>query len=77
MKKTMVYLADDQFFLLKKTAAVSKKKMSEIIRTALSNHLKKDKLNYFSFVGVARGPKKGKASEQAEEILREVLKSSS
>ena len=79
MKKTMVYLEDDQFFLLKKTAASSKRKMYEIIRAALSNHLKgkKKKLNYFSFVGTARGPKKGKTSEQAEEVLKEVLRSSS
>lgn len=79
MKKTMVYLDDDQFFLLKKTAVSSKRKMSEIIREALSHHLKgrKKKLDYFSFVGMGRGPKKGKTSEQAEDILREALRSSS
>jgi hypothetical protein len=42
-------------------AAVSKKKTT---RVALSNHLKRkiEKPNYFSFVGIARGPKKGKTS---------------
>lgn len=77
MRKTMVYLEDDQFLLLKRAAAASKKKMSEIIREALSNYLKEKKgkkLDYFSFVGIAEGPKKGRTSEQAEEILREVLK---
>lgn len=78
MRKTMVYLEDEQFLLLKKAAASSKRKMSEIIREALSHHLKgkKKKLDYFSFVGIAEGPKGEKTSEQAEEILREALKSS-
>ncbi len=79
MRKTMVYLDDDQFLLLKKTAVSTKKRMSEIIREALAGYLKgkKEKVDYFSFVGMGQGPKKGKTSEQAEEILREVLKSSS
>jgi hypothetical protein len=75
----MIYLEDEQFLLLKKTAASSKKKMSEIIREALASYLKKRKrqVDYFSFVGMAEGPKKGRTSEQAEETLREVLRSSS
>lgn len=79
MRKTMVYLEDDQFLLLKRAAVSSKKRMSEIIREALTDHLKgkKKKIDYFSFVGMGQGPKKGKTSEQAEEILREVLRSSS
>ncbi|MFQ5779986.1 MAG: hypothetical protein ACE5HN_04270 [Nitrospiria bacterium] len=80
MKKTMIYLADDQFLLLKQVAASSNKKMSEIIREALSHHLKgrkKDKPDYFSFVGIAKGPKNGKTSEQVEGILREALRLSS
>ncbi|MBI5187724.1 MAG: hypothetical protein HZA07_01435 [Nitrospirae bacterium] len=43
-------------------------------REALSSYLReerKEKDDYFSFVGIAEGPKKGKTSEQAEEILRE------
>jgi FPC/CPF motif-containing protein YcgG len=76
MKKTMVYLEDEQFLLLKRTAASSKKKMSEIIREALSSYIKekKEKLDYFSFVGLAEGPKDGRTSEQTEEILRKLLK---
>ncbi len=77
MRKTMIYLEDNQFLLLKRMAASSKKRMSEIIREALSGYLmeqRKGKDDYFSFVGIAEGPKKGKTSEQAEEILREVLK---
>ena len=79
MRKTMIYLEDDQFLLLKRAAVSSNRKMSVIIREALSNHLKgkKKKLDYFSFVGIGHGPKKGKTSEQAEDILREALKSSS
>jgi len=50
--------------------------MSEIMREALSRYLeeKKEKLDYFCFVGIAEGPKNGRTSEQAEEILKEVLK---
>lgn len=79
MRKTMIYLEDDQFLLLKRAAVSSNRKMSEIIREAVSNHLRgrKKKSDYFSFVGIGRGPKKGKTSEQAEDILREALKSSS
>ena len=79
MRKTMIYLEDDQFLLLKRAAVSSNRKMSVIIREALSNYLKgrKKKLDYFSFVGIGHGPKKGKTSEQAEDILREALKSSS
>lgn len=77
MRKTMVYLEDNQFILLKRVSSSSKKRMSEVIREALSSYLKeakKEKDDYFSFVGIAEGPKKGKTSEQTEEILREVLK---
>ena len=79
MRKTMIYLEDNQFVLLKRAAVSSNRKMSVIIREALSNYLKgkKKKLDYFSFVGIGHGPKKGKTSEQAEDILREALKSSS
>ena len=79
MRKTMIYLEDDQFLLLKRAAVSSNRKMSEIIREALSRYLRgrKKKPDYFSFVGIGHGPKKGKTSEQAEDILREALKSSS
>lgn len=73
----MVYLEDDQFLLLKRAAALSKKKMPEIVREALSNYLKRKhttKIDYLSFVGIAEGPKKGRASEQVDEILKETLK---
>lgn len=75
MKKTMVYLDEEQFLILKKVAASSKKKASEIIREALAAYLKeKSKVDYFSFVGIAAGPKKGRTSEDAEDILKEVLR---
>jgi dsDNA-binding SOS-regulon protein len=58
----MVYLEDSQFLLLKRVAASSKKRMSEIIREALSCYLseKKEKLDYFSFVGIAKDLKREK-----------------
>ncbi len=77
MRKTMIYLEDEQFLLLKRATASTNKKMSEIIREALSRYLKKGSKNpdYFSFVGIARGPKGGRISEKAEDVLREALRS--
>lgn len=75
VKKTMVYLDEEQYLLLKKMATSSKKKASQIIREALAAYLKeKDRADYFSFVGIAEGPENGRASEEAEEILKEVLR---
>ena len=78
MKKTIIYLEEDQYILLKEASALKRGKMSEIIREALAIYLKKEKQNpdYFSFVGIAKGPKNGEISEKAEEILREALQSS-
>ena len=76
MRKTMVYLEDEQFMLLKRAASASQKNMAEIIREALANFLseRKEKIDFFSFVGIAEGPVKGKTSENAEDILREIMK---
>ncbi|MCL6449141.1 MAG: DNA-binding protein [Armatimonadetes bacterium] len=75
MRKTMVYLDEEQFLVLKKVAASSKKKASEIIREALTAYLKeKDKVDYFSFVGIAEGTKDGRTSAEAEDILKEFLR---
>lgn len=80
MRKTLIYLEEDQFLLLKKTAASSRKKMAEVVREAVSSYLKRKsgrKPDPFSFVGAGAGPKRGKASERAEETLREAFRSSS
>lgn len=75
MRKTMIYLKDDQFLTLKKAAASSGKKVSEIIREALSIYLKeKSRVDRFSFVGIAEGPKNGRTSEKTEEVLKEFLR---
>ncbi|MEW6772170.1 MAG: CopG family transcriptional regulator [Bacillota bacterium] len=75
MRKTMVYLEEEQFLLLKKAAASSGKKMAEIIREAVAAYLKgRAKIDYFSFIGIAAGPKGGRASEEAEAVLREILR---
>jgi predicted transcriptional regulator len=77
MKKTMIYLEDDQYLLLKKIASSSNRRMTEIIREALARHLRTRrvrKADALSFIGIAKGPKKGNTSERAEEILRESLR---
>jgi len=51
--------------------------MTEIIREALARHLRTRrvrKADALSFIGIAKGPKKGNTSERAEEILRESLR---
>jgi len=79
MRKTMVYLDEEQFLILKKVAASTKKKASQIIREALAAYLadylkEKDRVDYFSFLGIAEGPDNGRASEEAEDLLKEVLR---
>ena len=75
MRKTMVYLEEEQFLLLRKRAQQQGRSMAELIREALRRYLRSDrtKMDYFSFVGIARGPKGEAASEQAEEILKTFL----
>lgn len=75
MRKTMVYLEEDQFVLLKKKAQQQRQSMAELIREAVRRYLKSDKtkIDYFSFVGIAGGPKGEAASEQTEEILKKVF----
>ncbi len=75
MRKTMIYLEDDQFWLLKKRAQQQGRSMAELIREAVRRYLKgnKARADYFSFVGIGRGPKGEAASEQAEEILKKLL----
>ena len=72
----MIYLEDEQFMLLKRAVSTSKKKMSEIIRDAITHYLneKKREVDYFSFIGIAEGPERGRTSEEAEEVLRGMLK---
>jgi len=72
MRKTMIYLEDDQFWFLKKRAQQQGRSMAELIREAIRRYLKgdKSKVDYFSFVGIGRGPKGEAVSEQAEEILK-------
>lgn len=76
MRKTMVYLEDNQFWLLKKQAQQQGRSMAELIREAVHKYLRGDrmKVDYFSFVGIAKGPKSEAASEQAEEILKKALR---
>lgn len=76
MRKTMVYLNDEQYLLLKRESEATRMGMAEIIRKALSNYFgtKKKKVDYFSFVGIADGPPNGRTSELVEDILREELR---
>ena len=76
MKKTMIYLNDDQYNLLKEEAEETHAGMAAIIRDAVSLYFKakKKKMNYFSFVGIAEGSRKGNTSEKVEEILKEIMR---
>jgi metal-responsive CopG/Arc/MetJ family transcriptional regulator len=71
----MVYLEDEQYHLLRRVAARSGKRMSEIIREALRAYLaEKAGVDYFSILGIAEGPRDGRTSEEAEEVLKEALR---
>ncbi|MCR4420373.1 MAG: PIN domain-containing protein [Clostridia bacterium] len=61
--------------VVKKVAARSGKRMSEVIRETLRAYLEeKAGVDYFSIVGIAEGPKDGRTSEEAEEVLKEALR---
>ena len=76
MKKTMVYLHDDQYKMLKEESKQMHTGMAAIIRDAVLLYFKtkKKKINYFSFVGIAEGPHQGNTSEKAEELLKEIMR---
>jgi predicted DNA-binding protein len=71
----MVYLSDKQHELLKNKAETEGRSMAELIREAVNDFLiKEPKKDYFAFIGIGKGPKDGRASEQVEELLKESLK---
>jgi len=75
MKKTTIYLEEEQFLLLKRLAEAEGRSTAELIREAVSRYLQGDssRVVYFSFVGIGEGPKGEAASEEAEEIVKRVL----
>ncbi|MCL6642039.1 MAG: ribbon-helix-helix domain-containing protein [Candidatus Bipolaricaulota bacterium] len=75
MKKTMIYLEEEQFLLLRKRAQAEERSMAELIREAVSRYLKGDssKDDFFSFVGIGEGPKGEAASEEAEELIKQLF----
>jgi hypothetical protein len=76
MRKTMVYLTDDQFFSLNQLTKQTNKRMAELIREAVEILIKektKDK-DYFRFVGIGQGEPNGNTSEKIDEVLKEVFR---
>lgn len=71
----MIYLEEEQFLLLRKRAKAEERSMAELIREAVSRYLKGDssKDDYFSFVGIGEGPKGEAASEEAEELVKQLF----
>jgi hypothetical protein len=76
MRKTMVYLNEDQYYILNQIAKQSNRKMAELIREAVDILIKEKNRdrNYFRFVGIGSGDINGKTSENVDEIMREVFK---
>ena len=76
MKKTMIYLEEEQFLLLRKRAEAEERSMAELIREAVSRYLKGDSSegDYFSFVGIGAGPKGEAASEEAEVLIKQLFR---
>jgi FPC/CPF motif-containing protein YcgG len=75
MRKTMIYLEEEQFLLLRKRAKAEGRSMAELIREAVSRYLKGDSSrdDYFSFVAIGEGPKGEAASEEAEELIKRLF----
>ncbi len=78
MRKTMVYLEEEQFRELKQRARREGRSMAALIREAVRRYLQQDggraSPDYFAFVGIAAGPRGEATSERAEEVLRELLR---
>lgn len=79
MRKTMVYLEDDQYYFLKRKAAETDRPLAVLIREAVAGYMAQARgaVDYFSFVGIAEGPADEAVSENAEEILRRRLRDES
>jgi FPC/CPF motif-containing protein YcgG len=75
MRKTMIYLEEEQFLLLRKRAKAEGRSMADLIREAVSRYLKGDSSrdDYFSFVAIGKGPKGEAASEEAEELIKRLF----
>ena len=76
MKKTMIYLDEEQHYLLCKRAKSSRTSIAKLIREAVKEYITRtmERDVYFSFVGIAEGPEKGRVSEDVNSYLREALK---
>jgi len=76
MRKTMVYLEEEQFWKLKRRARAEGRSLAELVREAVARYLRPrpNGKDVFDFVGAGRGPKGEAASEQSEEFLKEILK---
>ncbi len=72
----MIYLEEEQFLLLRKRAQAEERSMAELIREAVSRYLKGDSSegDYSSFVGIGEGPKGEAASEEAEELIKQLFR---
>ncbi|MCL5986897.1 MAG: ribbon-helix-helix domain-containing protein [Actinobacteria bacterium] len=76
MKKTMIYLTEEQALLLKRKSQETGNSTASLIREAIDKYItsqKKEK-DYFSFVGIAEGPKGEAISENVEEALKQIIK---
>jgi FPC/CPF motif-containing protein YcgG len=76
MKKTMVYLTEEQALLLKKKSLETGGSAASLIREAVDKYIKnqKEEKDYFSFVGIAEGPKDEAVSENVEKTLKQIIK---
>lgn len=76
MKKTMVYLSEEQQLLLKQRARKRGVSMAALIREAVDGFLVREKpeVDYMAIVGMAEGVPGENVSERVDEVLAEIIK---
>ncbi len=74
MKKTLVYLTDEQLEALRLRARSTRRSMAALVRDAVSSYLGQPEASPLEgFIGCGEGEAGGETSAHADEILRRML----
>ena len=76
MRKTMIYLQEQQHDSLNRRSQATGRSLADLIREAVDHYLEdtRESSPDLSFIGAGVGPDDGGASEHDEEMLRELLR---
>lgn len=75
MKKTMIYLSEEQQLLLKERAREKGVSMAALIREAVDGYLVREKpaVDYMAIVGIAEGAPGDRTSERVDEAMAKIV----